>query len=75
VCGPDGACVQCYDMKETDGLLFEACHPKDIVDQPGCEGPTTTPSKSAPGPTIRRKDVAAVGLTLRNAATLLLAQG
>jgi len=42
VCGPDGACVQCDDMKETDGLLYEACHPKDIVDQPGCEDELTT---------------------------------
>jgi len=68
VCGPDGACVPCDDMKESDGLLYEACHPKRLVEQPLCEEPTTTPSRSEPGAKIRRKDLFAVGLTMLNTA-------
>jgi len=75
VCGPDGAFVQCDDMKETGGLLCEACHLKRLVERPLCEEPTTSPSSSEPGAKIRRKDLFAVGLTVLSFAALLLAQG
>jgi len=57
--------VECNDIKESDGLLYEACHTKDIVYQAECEERTgsSTPSNSAAAG-LKKKSFNAFGLVV-----------